>query len=121
MSEEHVVVNLVTGEQLVGKLINETPDGVLLFRPISIKLVPVIADGESVERLITTVYCGMSDQESYIFDARHIVNVNRLHSKMVDHYLDLSDSLYANLKDPEKFKKTDKESSQVTRDNITFH
>lgn len=104
MTEELVVVKLIDGDQFIAQLLNQTENGVLVLRPISIKLQPVVSDGGSlVERLMTSVYCPMSDQESFIFDARHVVFVNRLHTNMIDQYKKLSDELYANLKSPGNF------------------
>lgn len=104
MTEELVVVKLVDGDQFIAQLLNQTEHGVLVLRPISIRLQPVGHDGGAlVERLMTSVYCPMSDQESFIFDARHVVFVNRLHSNMIDQYKKLSDELYTSLKEPSRF------------------
>lgn len=108
MNEEYVVIKLVDGDQLMARLINESNEGVLVSRPIAVRLIPVMTDGETTERMLTSVYCSVSDQESFIFDARHVISVNRLHSKLIDHYNSLSDTLYENLKNPENFKKVDK-------------
>ena len=104
MIEEFVVVKLVDGDQFIARLLNQTDNGVLVLRPISIKLQPVVSDGgDLVERLVTSVYCPMSDQESFIFDARHVLFVNRLHPQMISQYENLSEDLYTSLKDPGRF------------------
>ena len=119
MNDEFVVVKLVDGDQLMARLINETGEGVIVSRPITVRLVPVMSDGETIERMFTSVYCSVSDQESFIFDARHVISVNRLHSKLVDHYIDLSETLYENLKNPENFKKADKQ--EVKPKSTLYH
>lgn len=119
MNDEYVVIKLVDGDQLMARLINETAEGVLVSRPITVRLVPVMSDGETSERMLTSVYCSVSDQESFIFDSRHVISVNRLHPKMIDHYINLSDTLYENLKNPENFKRTDRQ--EVKPKSTLYH
>lgn len=126
MTEDYVVVKLVTGDQLIAKCLNHTDNGVLILRPITVKLVPVMSDGEVIERMLTSVYCPVSDQESFIIDTRNVIFVNRLHPSMIDHYNQLSDSLYESLKDPNRFQhadpKNDEPEEPVSKpDNIVYH
>ena len=126
MTEELVVVKLVDGDQLIGQLLNHTNEGVLILQPISIKLHPIVTDGgELVERLTTSVYCPLSDEESFVFDNRHVLYVNKLHENMVDQYWKLSKELYKSLKNPNNFsspKKNEPEEYVEKSDKkITFH
>lgn len=126
MSEDYVVVKLVTGDQLIAKCLNQTDHGILILRPITIKLVPVRHDGKMIERMLTSVYCPVSDQESFIIDTRNVIFVNRLHPNMIDHYDQLSDSLYDNMKNPNRFEQVDRKNDEPEEpvskpDNIVYH
>jgi hypothetical protein len=94
LNEEYVVVKFASGDQVITQLINETQQGILILRPIKITMAAVMADGVPVERMMSSVYCAMSDQESFIINSRHIVFVNRLHPKMIDTYINMSKELY---------------------------
>lgn len=94
MNEEYVVVKFASGDQVITQLINETQQGILILRPIKITMSTVMSDGVPVERMMSSVYCAMSDQESFIIDSRHIMFVNRLHPKMIDTYINMSRELY---------------------------
>ena len=92
------VTRPITGAVLViGTLVNETDHAMRVVRPITIKIATV---GEEAERILTSVYCPVSDQETYIFNMQHVLFVNRLHRAMVNHYKSISDELYSNLKNP---------------------
>jgi hypothetical protein len=94
LNEEYVVVKFASGDQVITQLINETQRGILILRPIKIIMATVRHDGVPVERMMSSVYCAMSDQESFIIDSRHIMFVNRLHPKMIDTYINMSKELY---------------------------
>lgn len=98
MNEEYVIVKFADGEQVIAQLLNETQHGVLLLRPITIKMCSVMSDGVPVERMMTSVYCAMSDQESFIIDSRHVMFVNRLHPNMIKNYISMSTELYECIK-----------------------
>jgi hypothetical protein len=94
LNEEYVVVKFASGDQVITQLINETQQGILILRPIKIIMATVMSDGVHVERMMSSVYCAMSDQESFIIDSKHIMYVNRLHPKMIDTYIRMSKELY---------------------------
>lgn len=94
MNDEFVVAQFTTGDQVIAQLLNETQQGILILRPIKITMSTVMSDGIPVERMLSSVYCAMSDQESFIIDHKHVVYVNRLHSKMIDNYIRMSKELY---------------------------
>lgn len=94
---ETVIIRLVTGEQLIAKLLNHTPDGVLVFRPVVLKYYPAIENGRVGEKLTTSLFSPLSSDESFVFDIRHCVCISKLHSRIVPHYENVSDDLYTSL------------------------
>lgn len=107
MNEEYVVVKFACGDQVITQLLNETQQGILILRPIKISMSTVMSDGVPVERMLTSVYCAMSDQESFIIDNKHVMYINRLHSKMIDNYIRMSTELYESNRFEEAIKKED--------------
>ena len=121
MNEEYVIVRFTDGDQVIAQLLNETQHGVLLLRPITIKMSTVMSDGVPVERMMTSVYCPMSDQESFIIDSRHVMFVNRLHSNMINNYISMSTELYESIKfEPKEHKQEDK-LDQTSDTSIVYH
>jgi hypothetical protein len=120
LNEEYVVVKFASGDQIITQLINETQQGILILRPIKIVMSTVMSDGVPVERMMSSVYCAMSDQESFIIDSRHVVYVNRLHPKMIDSYVKMSKELYeSNRFEPATNK--DDQVEQSSDSSIYYH
>lgn len=120
MNEEYVIVRFVDGNQVIAQLLNETQHGVLLLRPITIKMSTVMSDGVAQERMMTSVYCPMSDQESFIIDSRHVMFVNRLNPNMISNYVNMSKELYESI----KFKPVEhnqEDDSEETSTTIVYH
>lgn len=114
MNDEYVVVKFADGDQIIAQLLNETQQGVLLLRPITIKLATVMSDGVPVERMMTSVYCPMSDQESFVIDNRHVMFVNRLHPKMIKNYISMSKELY----EANRFEAAETQNDKQQEDNL---
>lgn len=120
MNEEYVVVKFACGDQVITQLINETQQGILILRPIKISMSTVMSDGVPVERMLTSVYCAMSDQESFVINNKHVMYVNRLHSKLIDDYIGMSTELYESNRFQEATKKED-ELIQSSDSSIYYH
>lgn len=120
MNDEYVVVKFADGEQVIAQLLNETQQGVLLLRPIMIKLSTVMSDGVPVERMMTSVYCPMSDQESFVIDNRHVMFVNRLHPKMINTYISMSKELYSSSRFDSTEQPEEKQESVLEKSSTTI-
>ena len=70
-NEDTVIVKFINGDQVIARLLNYTPDGILLFRPIMLKSYPMMHNGVIGKRLTTSVFCPVSLDESFVFDLRH--------------------------------------------------
>lgn len=118
---EHVTLKLINGDQLMCELLSQTEHLIYINKPITIKLSPVMTEGTTVERLLTSVYCPVSDQETFVLDTRHVIYVNRLHPRMVKHYKTMSDELYTNLKNPLQYDLEEKEDNLEKPDISGYH
>lgn len=124
-NEDIVVVKLVNGDQILGRILNHTPDGVLLYRPITLKFQTMIKDGVMGERLTTSLFCPVSSDESFVFDVRHCLHISKLHPGMINQYNRLSSELYENLNYAVKLDNHDepeeKQEPVEKPDNIVYH
>lgn len=83
--DNYVVLKLVTGEQLLGTLVNETDDGVVILDPIIVRMIPT-AGGSLSEQAVTTMYCQFSDDKLFTFDYKNVIYCKDLSSKIVPYY-----------------------------------
>lgn len=118
-SEVTVIVKFINGDQVIARLLNQTPDGILLFRPITLKSYPMMHNGVIGERLTTSVFCPVSLDESFVFDLRHCLFINRLHPNMVHHYEKLSEDLYSNLSRTVSLDPLDEEPEESSPEDLT--
>lgn len=121
---ETVIIRLVTGEQLIAKILNHTSDGILVFRPIVLKYYPAIENGKVGEKLTTALFCPLSCDESFVFDVRHCISVSKLHSKIVPHYENVSEDLYASLDNavkPDQHEEVTDDQLPEQLDNSVYH
>lgn len=89
---EIVVVKLVSGEQLMGFLNEETKSGISIENPISIKVINVPTSKGIVEKTVTGPFCNMTDDTLFDFEWNHIMFVKPLHPAIVPLYLEIVDA-----------------------------
>lgn len=121
MNNEYVVVRFADGDQVITELLNETNEGILILRPITVNLVPVKYDGAYVERMMTALYCPMSDQESFVIDHKHVVFVNRLHPKMINNYIKMSKELYSSSRFEVQENNDNVQEPEISSTSIVYH
>lgn len=86
------MLRLVTGEQCLATLIHETADTIVVENPIAVKTISVNTEKGTIEKTITSLFCGLSDDKEYVFDRHHVVYCKRLDLKVVDYYKRLVES-----------------------------
>lgn len=87
-----VVVKLVSGEQLMGFLIEETKTGIFIEEPVSIKVINLPTSNGIVEKTVTGPFCNMTDDTFFEFGWEHIMFVKPLHPAIVPLYLEIVDA-----------------------------
>lgn len=83
--DNYVVLKLITGEQLLATLLNETDDGVVILDPITVRMIPTVG-GSLSEQAVTSLYCQFSDDKSFTFDYKNVIYIKELSSKIVPYY-----------------------------------
>ena len=84
--DNYVVLKLVTGEQLLATLVNETDDGIVILDPITVRMIPTVGGGAMTEQAITSIYCQFSDDKMFVFDYKNIIYCKEMSSKIVAYY-----------------------------------
>jgi hypothetical protein len=85
-NNEYVVFKLITGEQVLATLLNETKDGIVVIDPIQVRMVPMVENNEYSEQALTNRLCQFTDETEYVFNHKDIVYLKGLHPKMHGHY-----------------------------------
>ncbi len=83
----YVVMKLITGEQIIATLLNESIAGILVLDPILVRMVSESNNGVYTEQAITSTYCQFSNDQSFVFDHKNIVFCKDLNPKMIPFYI----------------------------------
>ena len=88
--EEHfVVIKLVSGEQVMAILEDESEDEIDIVFPMLIRLFPVIDGGKSHEHVTATPYSQFADDAHLTIRKDSIIFIKNLNHVMIPHYLKL--------------------------------
>jgi hypothetical protein len=88
--EEHfVVIKLVSGEQVMAILEEETEDEVDIVFPMLIRLFPIVDGANSREHVTATPYSQFADDAHLTISKHNILFLKNLNPAMVPHYLRL--------------------------------
>jgi len=84
-----VVLKLTNGDMLMGEYKGIGTDAIMIKDPILLSVVHVQQGASTIEKTVTSPYCIFTAEDTFHFDARHIVFLKPLHPKMVDQYRQL--------------------------------
>lgn len=120
----YVVLKLITGDQVIAELLNETHDGVVLLNPIRVRTVPTPGSSLS-EQALATQYCQFTDETQFTFDYRNIVYCKKLSERLVAYYKRIVNEFDNTIIDPrdepeDQYSDLDKILENVKKD-IKFH
>lgn len=88
--EEHfVVIKLVSGEQVMAILEQETEDEIDIVFPMLIRLFPVVDGGKSHEHVTATPYSQFADDAHLTIKKNTIIFIKNLNQVMIPHYIKL--------------------------------
>jgi hypothetical protein len=88
--EEHfVVIKLVSGEQVMAILEEETEDEIDIVFPMLIRLFPVVDGAKSHEHVTATPYSQFADDAHLTIRKDSIIFIKNLNHVMIPHYLKL--------------------------------
>lgn len=88
--EEHfIVMKLISGEQVMAILEEETEDSIEIVFPMLIRLIPVMDGDKSHEHVTATPYCHFADDAHLSIRKESIIFVKNLNHAMIPHYIKL--------------------------------
>lgn len=89
-NEHFVIIKLVSGEQVMAVLENETDENIQISSPLLLRLFPVIGAESGQEHVTATPYCKFAEDSNITLNKRNILFVKNLHSMLIPHYIRLA-------------------------------
>lgn len=83
---EYVVFKLITGEQVIATLINESEVGLVVVDPIIVTMRYIVRDGQHIEQAITSKFCQFAENNTYTFSKRNLIFYKKLNDDMIMYY-----------------------------------
>jgi len=83
---EYVVFKLITGEQVIGTLLNDVSEGIVVLNPIIIQMVHAIRDGDHIEQAVTSRFCHFAEDNVFAFHHRNLIYKKKLDPNMIPYY-----------------------------------
>lgn len=84
---EYLCIKFASGETVIGELIEETEDEIMLGGVMSVSVAPIADYGAGT--LVASPYCKFTDGDIFSFNKIHILFVKRLNNKIIPNYLKL--------------------------------
>jgi hypothetical protein len=85
----YVFVKLITGEQLMATLKNETDTHIDISHPMIIRLVPVAQEGRIGEHVTATPFCHFAESRDFTLPKSSIIFTKGLSKEVIPHYLNV--------------------------------
>ena len=86
---EYLCIKFASGETVIGELVEETEDDIVLGGVMSVSVVPVYESSS----LVASPYCKFTDGDIFSFNKIHILFVKRLNNKIIPNYLKLAERM----------------------------
>lgn len=90
-NEHFVIIKLVSGEQVMAVLENETDENIHISSPLLLRLFPVLGAEQGQEHVTATPYCKFAEDSNLTLNKRNILFIKKLHHQLVPHYMRLAD------------------------------
>ena len=89
-NEHFVIIKLVSGEQVMAVLENETDENIQISTPLLLRLFPIIGAEQGSEHVTATPYCKFAEDSNITLNKRNILFVKNLHNMLIPHYIRLA-------------------------------
>ena len=86
---EYLCIKFASGEIVIGELVEETEDDIVLGGVMSVSVVPIYESSS----LVASPYCKFTDGDIFSFNKIHILFVKRLNNKIIPNYLKLAERM----------------------------
>lgn len=88
--EHYVTIKLVTGEELIAEVTNQTDFSITVMNPFIVSTrIGADASGRMIEQQSATPYCSYAEDPMFTFDFKHIIFVKPLKQRVISPYLDM--------------------------------
>lgn len=91
---KHVILKLVTGETLVAELLSSSHHSITVRRPVQVRLLPTVREGNIAEEPVISIYCSFTYDEEYEFRSDTVIFCKPLIDRIIPFYEKTADSLY---------------------------
>ena len=88
---EYLCIKFASGETVIGELVEETEDDIVLGGVMSVSVAPIADYGTGT--LVASPYCKFTDGDIFSFNKIHILFVKRLNNKIIPNYLKLAERM----------------------------
>jgi hypothetical protein len=115
--DNYAVVKLITGEQLLCTLLNETDDGIVVLDPITVRMIPTVG-GSLSEQAVTSLYCQFSDEKTFVFDYKNVIYCKDMASKLIPYYKKLVREFNDENRQTHEFYREEAKEDSIIMDNL---
>ena len=88
---EYLCIKFASGETVIGELVEETEDEIVLGGVMSVSVASIADYGTGT--LVASPYCKFTDGDIFSFNKIHILFVKRLNNKIIPNYLKLAERM----------------------------
>ena len=88
--EHYVTIKLVTGEELIAEVTNQTDFSISVMNPFIVSTkIGIDPSGRMIEQQTATPYCSYAADPIFTFDLKHVLFVKEVKTKVISPYLDM--------------------------------
>ena len=88
---EYLCIKFASGETVIGELVEETEDDIVLGGVMSVSIASSTDYGAGT--LVASPYCKFTDGDIFSFNKIHILFVKRLNNKIIPNYIKLAERM----------------------------
>ena len=88
---EYLCIKFASGETVIGELVEETEDDIVLGGVMSVSVASIADYGTGT--LVASPYCKFTDGDIFSFNKIHILFVKRLNNKIIPNYIKLAERM----------------------------
>ena len=88
---EYLCIKFASGETVIGELVEETENDIILGGVMNISIASILGDGSGT--LVASPYCKFTDGDIFSFNKIHILFVKKLNHKIIPNYMKLAERM----------------------------
>ena len=87
----YVVLKLISGEEIVAAVVDETSDEITVMMPMVVRYVPKMMGVKVVESVLLAPYSQFVDDDVYTFDKHNLLYLKNMDQRFIPNYEDAVD------------------------------